>query len=129
MEFNKNWTCKQCMMEFDVYSEWTRHFIAEHVSRIGVSRFHCDVCDFESEIFYEVVRHHQISHSVMYFSCKECGRSFDLSEGLENHVCYEIESCVKCNEWGCVCGPPSDDEYEFSRYFDENDFITRYIPN
>lgn len=99
----------------------------EHINKILEREMQCDYCDDRFDDVLMAVHHYELTHSRMDVRCLKCNCMFPSVGELLNRCDTVDTPCPKCLHCSCICGPPSDEEYEYSEFFDENDFITKFM--
>ena len=78
--------------------------VAEAMGQLK-NRFRCNLCDYSSDIPYNVKRHMLVKHtpnSEWPFSCKDCGRRFTSQSELKRHKLWKH---TPKSEWPYYCQP------------------------
>lgn len=111
-------------MEIDI---WRLHVIRTHLHKIIRMELCCDFCEDNFADDKMAFHHYELSHTRMDVRCLKCNGVYSSVREL---LCYCDDvsmPCPNCQHCSCICGPPSDDSFEYSDIFDENDFITKYM--
>lgn len=117
-----------CSIVFNEYNKWETHLTNIHLTITTMyPNTYCEICSIQFRKTSSALHHLLMVHSSMEITCAYCEGNFSSETSFEDHFGGYLDPCPKCNQCSCMCGPPSDDSYEYLDHFDENDFISKYM--